>query len=244
MQRPYKITYKTYFNDRLKEVDFHGEQTYPLYVQVTYRKKTIFFKSYYFDLLSQERYAYKIGRKVIAPKLKDVIDFELKLIQFIVEKLGDAITLEAFKEAYNFYGQDLCSYAEKMLVPNLFLYFKDIDCDSFAWAVASFNQKKNVLYDLLLDMKKLFTHDAWKRLIQYGDSVTISYLEMYAFVISKRKKPYWLLTVMEWEKEKVAEEFRVYLSGVEIGGEEQDRILKNMIKLIAYVKEEAANGFS
>ncbi len=93
-------------------------------------------------------------------------------------------------------------------------------------------------------MKKLFADDAWKRLIQYGDSVTISYLEMYAFVISKRKKPYWLLTVMEWEKEEVAEEFRVYLSGFEVGGEEQDRILKSMNKLIALVKEDAANGFS
>ena len=50
-----KISYKTYYNDRLKEVDFHGQQTHPLYVQVTYERKTIFFNSYYFALFSKPR---------------------------------------------------------------------------------------------------------------------------------------------------------------------------------------------
>src|SRR5258708_35403667 len=52
----YDISYKTYFNTRIKDVVFQGEETWPLYVQVTYDRETIFFKSYYFDLFSQPKY--------------------------------------------------------------------------------------------------------------------------------------------------------------------------------------------
>lgn len=51
-----KISFKTYLNDRLKQVDFHGQLTFPLYVQVTYERKPIYFKSYYFELFSKPRY--------------------------------------------------------------------------------------------------------------------------------------------------------------------------------------------
>ncbi len=238
MQRPYKITYKTYFNDRLKEVDFHGEQTYPLYIQITYRKKTIFFKSYYFDLLSRERYAHKNGKKIVTPKLDDIIGFELKLIQFIVEKLEESITLEAFKKAYIFYSHDLCSYIEKVFSFDLSAYFKDIDCFSFAWATASFNQKSSVLYNFLQDMKKLFTDDAWNKLVQYCNRVKIPYLEIYAFIKSVCNPIYLFLTAMEWEKGEIAEEFKAYLASTKISRKEQDKIIHDMNKLVADLKEQ------
>lgn len=244
MQRPYKITYKTYFNDRLKEVDFHGEQTYPLYVQVTYRKKTIFFKSYYFDLFSRERYAHKNGKKIVIPKLKDIIDLELKLIQFIVEKLGESITLATFKEAYHFYGQDLCSYAEKYYILTLLVYFRDTGRLSFAQAVASFYQTEKVLYDFLQDMKELFTDNVWDKLVQHCNKANVPYLEIYGFTMSKHRKPYLFLTVMEWEKGELADEFRAYLADVGTSRKEQERLIQDVAKLVSDVKEEMSIGFS
>lgn len=56
MSRTYKVTYKTYFNERLKEVSFHGKLTHPLYIQVTFDRKTTFYKSYYFELFSKPKY--------------------------------------------------------------------------------------------------------------------------------------------------------------------------------------------
>ena len=79
-----KISYKTYLNDRLKQVDFHGQLTCPLYVQVTFERKTIFFKSYYFELFSKSRYGLELPDSV----LKKVYDENaLKVIPGIDKSL-------------------------------------------------------------------------------------------------------------------------------------------------------------
>lgn len=74
-------------NDRLKQVDFHGQSTYPLFVQVTYDRKPIYFKSYYFELFSKPRHLLtvtSVGTK--APKLDEIIKRENAVINFIIDK--------------------------------------------------------------------------------------------------------------------------------------------------------------
>ena len=64
MEKESTISYKVYSNERLKKVLFYGKEIYPLYIQVIYDRKPIYFKSYFFDLLSQEKYVlHYIGGK-------------------------------------------------------------------------------------------------------------------------------------------------------------------------------------
>lgn len=55
-----KLGFETYLNNRLDQVDFLGQLTHPLYVQVTYERNTIFFKIYYFELFSKPMYAMQL----------------------------------------------------------------------------------------------------------------------------------------------------------------------------------------
>ena len=52
MTKPSKISYKLYLNERIHPVLFHGQEVYPLYIQVIHDRKPVYFKSYFFDLLS------------------------------------------------------------------------------------------------------------------------------------------------------------------------------------------------
>src|SRR5260370_31403764 len=95
-----KISYKTYYNDRLKKVDFHGQQAYPLYVQLTYERKTIFWKSYYFELFSKPRFFLDIpGAGTKGPELELAIRKEKEVIEFIIEKHQHDFSLELFKKS-------------------------------------------------------------------------------------------------------------------------------------------------
>src|SRR5690606_12270311 len=106
--RPYKITYKTYLNNRLKKIPFHSQETYPLYVQVTYRQKTIFFKSAFFEMFSDTRYCEE-GK---CPSIEFVIDKEHLLIDYVIKLHEDDFSLERFKTAYDYYSRDLCTSTE------------------------------------------------------------------------------------------------------------------------------------
>ncbi|GAC1419612.1 MAG: hypothetical protein NVS1B13_06560 [Flavisolibacter sp.] len=80
-----KVRFKVYSNDRLKKVCFHGKEVFPLYIQVGYDRQTIYFKSYYFDLLSKTQFVFKhiTGKK--HPVISDVITKEERLFSYIIE---------------------------------------------------------------------------------------------------------------------------------------------------------------
>jgi hypothetical protein len=84
--KEYKVTYKTYFNERLKKSQFHTRLMHPLYVQVIFDRIPIIFKSYYFDLFSKPKYAIRVAAQVFTPDIKEIIQKEEALIEFIIEK--------------------------------------------------------------------------------------------------------------------------------------------------------------
>ena len=96
-----KVSYKTYLNDRLKQVDFHGQPTYPLYVQVAYERKTTFLKSYYFEQFSKPRFAITLPNgSNRGPDITLALKKDEEVILFIFGKLEDNFSLEAFKKLY------------------------------------------------------------------------------------------------------------------------------------------------
>ena len=127
MEKTYKVTYKTYFNDRLKKVFFHGVPTYPLYIQVTFDRRTIVFKSYYFELFSKPRYAIFQTNKIHGPAIMDIIEKENELIDFVIDKTLANFSLELFKQEYNFYSKDLCDEMEEGFSDYLFIFSKYVN---------------------------------------------------------------------------------------------------------------------
>lgn len=210
MNRSYKISYKTYYNNRLKEVSFHGQTTYPLYVQLTYLRKTIFFKSSMFELFSRPRYAIEhYKKKNEVPSLAFVTKKEEALLDFVVEKCKDDFSLERFKSAYQFYSRDLILAAEDAFRAFLIVFMVGKNASNFgkAFVVGSL---KYVLFDILNESKTIFAPSVYQEMLS-NLSKAPPYMELYAFMKHFKRWPDQVLTLMEWESEGTKAAFSQYI---------------------------------
>jgi hypothetical protein len=61
-EKTYQVTYKVYHNERIKMVSFHGKLVYPLYIRLTFDRRSTEYKSNLFDLFMKPKYGYPGGR--------------------------------------------------------------------------------------------------------------------------------------------------------------------------------------
>jgi len=207
-----KITYKTYFNNRLKQVNFHGTTTYPLYVQVTFARKTHFFKSYYFELFAKERYSLKIPGTSIAegPGILQVISLETAVIKFIAEKHPDDFSLDLFKKEYDYYSKDLCDEMENGFIDYLYTFFYDEGQPALAETIKT-GSKHAVAYDLVRDLKGVLNKIIADKLIANSFYYAPPYLPIYGFMKEAKRWSLLCLTRKEWELAETKKAFELYV---------------------------------
>lgn len=205
-----KISFKTYLNDRLKQVDFHGQLTFPLYVQVTYERKPIYFKSYYFELFSKPRYLLTVpGVGSKAPTLDQIIEKENEVISFIIEKYKDNFSIELFKSAYAYYSKDLCDMMEKGFIEYLQTFFWDEGNPAFGDVLLQ-GCKNVIAFDVVRDFKRVLTKPLYEKLVANSLYYAPPYLPIYAFMNETKRWPMLILTGMEFERPAIREEFLQY----------------------------------
>lgn len=209
LEKQYKVTYKTYFNDRLKQVSFHGRLTYPLYIQVTFDRKSIFFKSYYFDLYSQSKYRIQVTSRYFAPDIKKIIEKEETLIDAIIDKNLQNFSLEGFKSEYDFYCRDLLDIMEEGFLEYLHVFLHDEGLPAFAEIVKS-GARISKLYDLVMDMKKALTPSLYSKLLENSFYYAPPYLPLYKFVQKPQRNSLLTLSVLEWEQPGTIEQFQSF----------------------------------
>ena len=210
MSKVYKVSYKTYLNDRLKQVYLHGQLTYPLYVQVTFERKTIFFKSYYFELFSKPRYFLSAAGLNRGPSIKEITAKENEVIDFIINKHPDDFSLDLFKQEYAFYSRDLCDITEEGFIDYMYTFFQDKGMPAFAVAIRE-GSRFRIAYDVVRDMKRAFTKPIYEELVENSLYYAPPYLPLYGFMQQTKKWPMLSLTVMEWESGDTQTTFTEYL---------------------------------
>lgn len=206
----YKIAYKTYLNERLKQVDFHGQLTHPLYLQLTFERKTIFFKSYYFELFSKPRYLLtvpRVGSK--GPSMDEVIAREMEVLNFIVDKHKEDFSLEVFKQAYAYYSKDLCDLTEKGFMDYLYVFFHDEGLPALSETMRH-GGKYSVAYNVVMDMKRAFNKPLYDKLVDNSFYYAPPYMPLYGFMQQTKRWPMLILSVMEWERPETKAAFREY----------------------------------
>jgi len=219
-----KISYKTYFNDRLKQVDFHGQRTYPLYVQVTYERKTIFFKSYYFELLSKPRFFLDVpGAGSKGPELALAIHKENEVIEFIINKHSEDFSLETFKDAYAYYSKDVCDLAESGFRDYLFTFFWD-EGSPHLGDLIKWGGRHVVAYDLVRDFKRIFQKEKYDKLVKNSFDFSPPYLPLYGFMSERKRWPELFLTMQEWRSVETNVAFKAYLERVYPGANELELV--------------------
>jgi len=155
LAKTYKVTYKPYFNERIKPVRFHGKDVHPLYMQVTFDRKSIFFKSYYFDLFSRSKYA------ELETSIEQIKEQESRLIEYIVDKNTDTFSLEQFAQEYKYLSTDLFDIMDERFKDYLVDFFMDEGIPRYAGIVRA-------IYDSLTAIQIVET---FKEALQQKDEV-------------------------------------------------------------------------
>ncbi|MBS7565652.1 hypothetical protein KHS38_14670 [Mucilaginibacter sp. Bleaf8] len=193
-----KVSYKTYLNERLKQVDFHGQQTYPLYVQVTYERKTIFFKSYYFELFSKPRFRVTLPDGTTkGPDMALAIEKEEKVIRFVIDKFGNGFSLEGFRKFYAYFSKDMCEETAFDFIDYLYVFFDDRKLPNLAELIKLGTQHV-VTYDLMKELERMLDKDLYQELIAGAFEKAPPYLQLYSFMLHTRVWPELYLTALEW----------------------------------------------
>lgn len=229
----YKITYKTYLNERLKQVDFHGELTFPLYIQLTFERKTIFFKSYYFELFSKPRYLLTVpGVGSKGPSKDQVIEKENEVVNFIVNKHKEDFSLDVFKQAYTFYSKDLCDVTENGFMDYLYVFFHDEGLPALAETVKH-GGKYSIAYNVVRDMQRAFNKPLYDKLVDNSFYYAPPYLPLYGFMRQTKRWPMLILTILEWERPETQAAFREYV-GNYYPGMNADELIAQITKWCEY----------
>lgn len=235
MSKVYKVSYKTYLNDRLKQVYLHGHQTYPLYVQVTFDRKTIFFKSYYFELFSKPRYFLSAAGLNRGPSIEEVTAKENEVIDFIINKHPDDFSLDLFKQEYAFYSRDLCDVTEEGFIDYMHTFFQDKGMPAFAVTIKE-GSRYRIAYDVVRDMKRAFTKPFYEELVENSLYYAPPYLPLYGFMLQTKKWPMLSLTVMECETADTQIAFTDYLKKY-YPKSDVGEIKEQVEKLLTYLKK-------
>ena len=191
----YDISYKTYFNTRIKEVLFQGVETWPLYVQMTYDRKSIFFKSYYFDLFSQPKYDF------LRMPLSQVEELERRVLDFIIAEGGTNFNLTMASVKYKNYCLDVLDLCEPKFKSWLVSYFKE---ENLAGLAAMVEQAKDRVVGIHLwdDLKKTMDAGSFLRMEKRAMSFGGSYLPLATYIIRQYPKGPFCLPIHEWYENK------------------------------------------
>lgn len=236
MSKTYKVSYKTYLNERLKEVSLHGKTTYPLYVQVTFDRKTIFFKSYFFELFSKTRYMIVAAGMMGGPTIAQIIEEEEKLLDFVAEKTLEDFSLETFKREYDYYCRDLCDVTEPAFADYLHRFFSDKGMPALATTIRE-GSRLRIMFDVVRDMKRAFDKAFYAELIENSFFNAPPYLQLYGFVQKTKKWPLLSITVMEWDDSEIRQQFAEYVE-VNYPGIDVKEILERINKSLRSIGSE------
>ena len=236
MAKHYKVTYKTFFNERLKQVSFHGERTHPLYIQVTFDRKTMFFKSYYFELFSKPRYILLSQGKRHGPTINKVVELENELIDFIIDKTLDTFSLELFKTNYSYYSKDLCDITEEGFRDYLFTFLSDKGLPGLATTVHE-GSKNQILFYLVQDLKIALNKSLFDELISNSFHYAPPYLPLFGFMLQFKRWPILFFTAKEWEEDGVREEFTRF-SQKNYSFQDNNEACKQIDRLLSHLRNE------
>ncbi|HEX4373614.1 MAG TPA: hypothetical protein VHZ50_09960 [Puia sp.] len=206
MEKAYKITYKTYYNERLNKSHFHNKLMYPLYIQVTFDRIPITFKSYFYDLYAKPKYAARAGSKIHFPEIKTIIKKEETLLEYIIDRNLEDFSLTKFKEEYVHYCRDLLDIMEADFLNYVYIFLHDEGMPFLADTIKSGAIDSKPFY-LMKDMKRSMKESIYKKLEENSFYYAPPYLPLYAFCDKVKDSIFSTLTVMEWEQPGTKEEF-------------------------------------
>ncbi|MCE7041375.1 hypothetical protein [Dyadobacter sp. CY312] len=89
------------------------QATAPLYIQLIYNHKPVYFKSSYFDQLGNPKYAIQSILGQHPPVISQVIGLEEELLEYLSKNQTGIVDIDALKADYYLLSRDLLFYLEE-----------------------------------------------------------------------------------------------------------------------------------
>jgi len=205
LEKTYKVTYKPYFNERIKPVRFHGEDVHPLYMQVTFDRKSIFFKSYYFDLFTRPKYA------ELKTSIEQIKEQESRVIEFIVDKNTDTFSLDEFAKEYKYLSTDLLDPMDQRFKDYLVDFFMDEGISSYAGMVRAIYDSLTAI-QIINTFKQSFKPELYAKMIEHAMYFAPPYIPLVAFIQQQHPKGLISFPVFEWKQPGTAAALEKFLA--------------------------------
>lgn len=148
--------------------------------------------------------------KIKSPDLEQIIEKENEVIRFVIDKLQDGFSLEAFKKLYTHFSTDLCDATEFDFITYLYLFFDDKELPHMAELI-KWGTLHLVTYDLMMEFKNTLKKSLYTELIEQAFQKAPPYLQLYGFVMHNKRSPLLCLTVMEWDNIETVRSFKEYV---------------------------------
>lgn len=229
MEKESTISYKVYSNERLKPVSFHGIETYPLYIQVIYDRKPIYFKSYFFDLLSKEIYSldYVTGKK--PPSQKEIIAKEEAVLAFLIRQQNKSFSLDSFRNNYYYYSKDLLSQVDAGFKDYLITFFEDQGLQGLRSLIQA--GRETIMSAGLIDgFKSALKPQLFKILLENAPYYGPPYLPLQDFIQQKSKDIFPTFSVYQWKEYQSEFEFFLKKEYTDYSFKEVGSYIKKIIK--------------
>lgn len=197
-KKTYQVTYKVYHNERIKKVSFHGKLVYPLYIRLTFDRRSTEYKSNLFDLFMKPKYGIRVSGQVYPPSIEKIIQREEKLIEFVIDRHPDDFSLEVFKQEYDYYSRDLLDEMEPGFMNYIQTFFEDEGMPNLGDVLANSRWEVS-LYEVIRDLKMALKPDLYQRLIDHSFHYAPPYYPLHQFIETPLRPPLTGLTVMDWE---------------------------------------------
>jgi hypothetical protein len=220
-KKTYQVTYKVYHNKRIKKISFHGKPVYPLYIRLTFDRRTTEYKSNLFDLFMKPKYGIRVSGEIYPPPLEEIIQREEKLIEFIIDKHPNDFSLELFKRKYDYYTRDLLDEMEASFLNYLWTFFQDEGMPYLADALGN-GQLEVAIFDVIRDLRIGLKSDLYRRLIDHSMSYALPYYPLHQFAEQWVGQSLTALTMMDWEdtatKKGFSDFVKIYYPNQDVAG--------------------------
>ena len=208
MQKSSKISYKLYQNERIHPVSFHSQEVHPLYIQLIYDRKPVYFKSYFFDLLSNEKYIISGGAGDRHPNMEELINKEERVLNYLTQP--GLFSFDTLKKDYVRGSFDLLYCMDVDFKEYMMVFFCDEGKPEFARIVLG-ARSLITSNGLLKAFKGSLKPALYNKLIEHAAYYAPPYLPLEAFSKTLSNDAFSTLSLYEWNDPAFQASFKDFL---------------------------------
>ncbi|NML24024.1 hypothetical protein HHL16_24315 [Pseudoflavitalea sp. G-6-1-2] len=219
----YNVTYKTYLNDRVKAVPFRDSETFPLYIQITYDRRTTAIKSYYFEIFQQVKYDYT------NTSLRDIEQLENNAINYVINWYSEKFDLNLFPAWYRMFSKDILESLDIPFKNWLAAFLQKQKISGFGALIEAGIHQVSAL-QILEEIHTIFPSDLYTKMLAEAAKEAPPFIPLSAYVRTRKNTPF-CLPLHEWLTLQNSQEIDDFMN------ESPECWGYDILKIIRYIKQ-------